>query len=68
MSSPFIMNGADFALNSFVGHEFELREMPSPSTGMCKSKDQVCRNGFFAVSENEDQRKFKVSPASIMVH
>lgn len=55
MSSPFIMNGADFALNSFVGHEFELREMPSPSTGMCKSEDQVCRNGFFVVSQNEDQ-------------
>lgn len=55
MSDPNIVNGADFALNSFIGHEFEVRELPSSRTGMCKSEDQTCRNGFFAVSENEDQ-------------
>lgn len=55
MSDPHILNGADFSLNSFVGHEFELREMPSKSTGVCKSPDQTCRNAFFVVSENEDQ-------------
>jgi len=55
MSSPDIINGADFALDSFIGHEFEVRELPSKRTGLCKSEDQVCRNGFFAVSENQDQ-------------
>jgi len=55
MSDPHILNGADFSLNSFIGHEFEVRELPSMRTGSCKSKDQTCRNGFFAVSENEDQ-------------
>mmetsp|Transcript_24881 Transcript_24881/g.58769 ORF Transcript_24881/g.58769 Transcript_24881/m.58769 type:complete len:469 (-) Transcript_24881:284-1690(-) len=55
MTEPHILNGADFALNSYVGHMFELREVPSKSTGVCKSEDQTCRNGFFYVSENEDQ-------------
>jgi hypothetical protein len=57
MSDPHILNGADFSLNSFIGHEFEVRELPSMRTGSCKSKDQTCRNDFFAVSENEDQRE-----------
>ena len=55
MSNPNIMNGGDFALNSFIGHEFEVRELPSTRTGLCESKDQTCRNGFFVVSENDDQ-------------
>lgn len=55
MSDPHIMNGADFPLNSYIGHEFELREVPSKSTGQCKSEDQTCRDAFFVVSENEDQ-------------
>jgi len=55
MSNPNIMNGADFSLNSYMGHEFEIREMPSLRTGSCKSKDQTCRNAFFKVSENDDQ-------------
>ncbi|VEU36895.1 unnamed protein product [Pseudo-nitzschia multistriata] len=55
MSEPDIMNGADFSLNSFVSHEFELREKPSPSTGVCKSEDKTCSSAFFAVSENADQ-------------
>jgi len=55
MSNPNIMNGGDFALNSFIGHEFEVRELPSTRTGLCESKDQTCRNDFFVVSENDDQ-------------
>lgn len=58
MSSPYILNGADFALNSFVGHEFEIRELPSAkSGGVCTSSaDQTCRTDLFAVSENDEQR------------
>jgi len=55
MSSPNVMNGATFNLNSFAGHEFEVRELPSVATGVCKSEDQTCHSAFFAVSENDDQ-------------
>jgi len=55
MSSPNIMSGADFSLNSFIGHEFELREKPSTRTGKCESEDQTCRNDFFKISENNNQ-------------
>jgi hypothetical protein len=51
-----IVNGAEFPLNSYVGHEFEIREMPDKKTGECnKSEDQTCRRTFFAVSENDEQ-------------
>jgi len=55
MSSPDIMSGADFNLNSYIGHEFEIREKPSAKTGLCKSEDQTCRNSFVKVSQNFDQ-------------
>ncbi|KAG7350667.1 prolyl 4-hydroxylase alpha subunit [Nitzschia inconspicua] len=55
MSSPHVMNGATFPLNSYVGHEFEIRELPSQKTGECKSEDQTCRSVYFAVSENDEQ-------------
>ena len=32
MSSPNVLNGASFNLNSFIGHEFEIRELPSTKT------------------------------------
>ena len=60
MSTPDIANGGDFGLNSYIGHEFEVRELPSTRTGNCESEDQTCRNGFFVVSENDDQRKLKL--------
>jgi hypothetical protein len=59
MSSPIVMNGADFPLNSYVGHEFEIRELPSKKTGECISEDQTCRSTYFTVSENDDQREYK---------
>ena len=57
MSTPHILSGADFALNSYMGHEFEVRELPSSKSGVCtqRSEDQTCGNGLFAVSENNDQ-------------
>ena len=58
MSSPDVMNGASFPLNSFVGHEFELRELPSTTTGACKGDDNVCHTATFAVSENDDQSEW----------
>jgi pyrimidine deaminase RibD-like protein len=55
MSDPSILHGTSFPLDSFVGHEFEVRELPLISTGVCKSDDQTCRTGIFAVSGNDDQ-------------
>ena len=55
MSTPNILNGADFPINSYVGHEFQIRELPAVSTGKCRSDDQTCRISNFVVSENEDQ-------------
>ena len=57
MSSPNILSGASFPLNSFVGHEFEARELPSEKTGYCKSADKICKIASFAVSANSDQGK-----------
>mmetsp|Transcript_33688 Transcript_33688/g.81667 ORF Transcript_33688/g.81667 Transcript_33688/m.81667 type:complete len:465 (+) Transcript_33688:359-1753(+) len=55
MTPAAIMHGANFPLNSFVGHEFEVREFPSASTGLCKSEDQVCRTTLFEVSPGDEQ-------------
>jgi len=56
MSSPNVLNGATFNLNSFVGHEFELREIPSKSRA-CKGKDQVCRSNYLEVTASSEQSK-----------
>ncbi len=56
-SDPFVFNGAAFNLNSFVTHEFEVREIPGKS-GKCLGKDETCRVGYFTVNENSDQRKY----------
>lgn len=55
MSSPHVVNGASFNLNSFIGHEFQIRELPSAKTGNCSGKEQTCRTNFLAVTENSEQ-------------
>ena len=55
MSPSGVLAGATFPLQSYVGHEFELRELPSSKTGVCNSPDQTCRIASFKVSENDDQ-------------
>jgi len=55
MSNPNILNGADFSLDSFIGHEFEARELPSAKSGVCTRDDKTCGAGLFAVSENDEQ-------------
>jgi hypothetical protein len=57
MSTPFIYDGATFPLQTYVGHEFEVRELPSTKTGECG--DETCKIGLFAISGNDDQRKFR---------
>lgn len=70
MSSPNVMNGASFPLNSYVGHEFEVRELPSVKSGVCGGTedggDQTCKSKFFEVSENDDQSEYStVFPTKI---
>jgi hypothetical protein len=55
MSTPSIYDGAQMPLNSFVGHEFELREVPAADTGACANEDKVCHSVNFLVSENDNQ-------------
>jgi hypothetical protein len=57
MTTPSILNGALFTLNSFIGHEFEAREVVSEKTGHCKSEDKKCKKTNFVVSANADQGK-----------
>jgi hypothetical protein len=61
MSTPNVMNGASFPLNSYIGHEFEVRELPSTTTGVCPSEDQTCRTALFPVSGNADQSKSNIN-------
>lgn len=46
--------GATTAINSYIGHEFELRELPSKRSNECATPGQ-CRKGHFQVNDQEDQ-------------
>jgi hypothetical protein len=54
-STPDILAGASFALNSYVGHTFQIRELPGKKSGVCEGQDQTCRIGTFTVNSNNDQ-------------
>lgn len=57
-TDPFVMNGATFPLNSFVGHSFEVRELPNSKSGECGypgDLEKVCRSTHFTVNENDSQ-------------
>lgn len=49
MSNPTILPGADFPLDSFVDHKFEVREMK------CQQDLATCKKCTFVVSENDEQ-------------
>lgn len=55
VSNPHVFSGAAMPLNTYIGHEFEIKEVPSAVTGLCKSPDQVCRTARFKVTENDNQ-------------
>ena len=59
ISSPGvgIANATAFRLSSFVGHEFEVREMPSERTGECANENKVCHSTNFVVPETENECK-----------
>jgi hypothetical protein len=59
MSSPTIRAGADFSINTFVAHEFQVREMPDAATGSCAggggAAPETCRTVLFQITKNDDQ-------------
>jgi hypothetical protein len=48
-----IVFGAMTGVLSYVGHQFEVQEIPNPKTGQCKY--EKCRKGYFSCSEEENQ-------------
>jgi hypothetical protein len=50
-----VRNGASEPFDSFVGHEFEIREMPAAETGECRNENSVCHSANFIVSESGHQ-------------
>ena len=60
-SSPFIYDDAYFNLNSYIGHRFEAKEIPSTKTGKYKNgaegptNPKLCGVAFFTVNSNFDQ-------------
>ena len=55
-----ILHGASFALNSFIGHTFQVRELPAKKTGVCAGEDETCRVDHFTVNANQDQGEFSL--------
>jgi hypothetical protein len=56
-SEPDILDGASLNLDSYVGHTFEVRELPAKKTRVCAGNDQTCRVDHFTVSSNNGQGK-----------
>ena len=51
-----IPSGTTMSVNSFVGHDFELRELPDLDTEECgSSEDQTCRMAFLKVVPGDVQ-------------
>ncbi|KAL3808167.1 hypothetical protein ACHAXA_009854 [Cyclostephanos tholiformis] len=57
-SDPDILDGTSLELNSFVGHSFEVRELPGKKSGVCDGEGQTCRVDYFTVNPNNDQIVF----------
>ena len=63
-TEPFVYNGGSLPLTSYVGHTFEVRELPSSKTGYCGDPSNeatvgtICRMGTFTVNENDQQSTF----------
>mmetsp|Transcript_3274 Transcript_3274/g.6831 ORF Transcript_3274/g.6831 Transcript_3274/m.6831 type:complete len:486 (-) Transcript_3274:225-1682(-) len=57
-STPDILNAASQTLNSYVGHTFQVTELPAKKTGVCAGENEECRVNYFTVNENDDQIVF----------
>jgi hypothetical protein len=54
-STPDVLNGASLTLNSYMGHNFEVRELPAKKTMECAGEDKQCRIDRFTVKSTQDQ-------------
>lgn len=54
-SKPDILNGASLALNSYITHTFEVRELPGKTSGVCSGEGGVCQVDHFTVNSHENQ-------------
>ena len=50
-----VLNGASIDLNSYVGHTFQVRELPAKKTGVCGGEGELCRVDHFTVNSNQEQ-------------
>jgi hypothetical protein len=57
-TKPDILAGASQSLSSYVGHTFEVRELPAKKSGVCAGDGDVCRVDHFTVSANQDQSEY----------
>jgi hypothetical protein len=48
-----IMFGGETGISSYVGHSFEVQELPNKKTNKCVEK--ICRKAYFTVNTKEDQ-------------
>lgn len=48
--------GASQGINSYLSHEFQVREMPSKKSGKCLSDE--CRTAYFQVNDQEGQSAY----------
>ena len=51
-----ILKGSDSLINSYIGHQFEVHELPRKTTKTCRGENGKCRKTNFVVSNSEDQR------------
>jgi len=55
LQAPEVLPGTGFSLNSFVGHSFQVRELPTGETEVCGGEEETCRVNYFTVNDNQDQ-------------
>ena len=60
-----VMYGGETGISSYIGHEFELVELPSKKTQKCAQNE--CRKTYFAVNTNEDQCTFRPRRIEILM-
>jgi hypothetical protein len=58
-SGEGVMYGGESGISSYIGHNFEVQELPNPKSQKCQGK--LCRKAYFSVNTNEDQCKFTVT-------
>jgi hypothetical protein len=58
-----VMFGGETGIDSYVGHEFEVREVENNKTKRCRTINK-CLHNTFAVNTNEEQSKFNLGRES----